>query len=79
MKCYYINFSTDGVYIYFDLIINDENDVLWMRLNGVTFNDSPSEEELINRCFEILGNIDSILVIQKIYLRNGDTCIYTNG
>lgn len=79
MKCYYINFYADGSYFYYDLIINNENDELYIRLNGAVFNEEPNIEELISFCLERVRVLDQTLIVNKIFLRNGDTCIYDNG
>lgn len=79
MICYYINNFTDNTYTYYDLVINDALGNLWMRLNGVIFNNEPNNDELINRCFSVINEIRETSTIEKIYLGNGNTCIYNNG
>lgn len=79
MKCYYINSFTDGTFFYYDLIIDNSNDQLYIRLNSIGFSHEPSEDELINFCIERVNVLDNTLIVDKIFLRNADTCIYTNG
>jgi hypothetical protein len=79
MRCFYINFYTDGVYYYYDLIINNGDDQLYIRLNSIGFSNEPNEDELVSFCLERVKALDETLIVDKIYLKNADTCIYTNG
>jgi hypothetical protein len=80
MILFYLDGYYDGTYFYNHLIINNSDGTQYMRLCGVVFSNIPTNQELINRAFEILNNIDATLIIEKIYLNeNGSTCIYELG
>ena len=73
----YLNFFSDGQHSYYDLMINQNDNVeMYIRLNGVIFEGVPTTQELIDRCLEIIFRIDETIIIEKIYLGYGDTSIY---
>jgi len=50
----YINRQFDGVYTYYDLVF-EENEEQLLRLSGVIFLSDPSIEEMESRVVEIVG------------------------